>query len=126
MTKKLMRPICRVAFVYPPYCTTMVYAMEPDLPDGEARVQDCGADDRPRLLTLSELDGSNPAAIGIIGGSDGPTAIFITVNKPGKLHCAVSALRFKAPEKIEWQMVFYHADIPDISFEVPLSQRPQE
>lgn len=109
------------AFVYPRHCTVMAYTLEPDLPESEARVLDCGAGDTPRLRTLPEVEGTVPAAIGIIGGCDGPTAILVAADAPGEFHCAVSALRFQAPEKIDWQMVFYHKDTPDMVLDLPLS-----
>lgn len=45
------------------------------------------------------------AAIGVIGGADGPTAVFVGAHTP-KLHAACSSLHFEPVEDVEWRAVF--------------------
>ena len=44
--------------------------------------------------------------MGIIGGADGPTEIFISENKNENARRAVSALHFEPPRSVEWKMIF--------------------
>ena len=57
------------------------------------------------------------AALALIGGADGPTALIMGHSKP-KLHVACSALRFEPAEKVQWQPVFSIKLMEDITVEV--------
>ena len=47
------------------------------------------------------------AAISIIGGADGPTAVIYGTNSQEKLHAACSALHFEpVGDDVEWRIVF--------------------
>ena len=85
----------------------MSYTVTPDLSDSEFRIDDCRQSDEPRRKQVT--DGiSNACAIEIIGGADGPTAVFLSVKKPAQqLHTACSALRFEPVDETEWKAVFH-------------------
>lgn len=110
---------------YPANCTAMSYVVEPELPQGELTVRDCAQGDSPRAKVKPERDGFAylPVAmcsVGVIGGADGPTAVILASGKAGHPCCAYSSLRFEAPERIEWRMVFYHKTVEDMELELPL------
>lgn len=98
---------------YPTHCTSMIYTLSPEPPRGFLSIEDCAKSDQPMKFVSDEP--AVPAAvddtcIGIIGGADGPTAVFVTVDRPQErnAHAACSALRFEAvaPREIEWRAVF--------------------
>ena len=53
------------------------------------------------------------AAIGVIGGADGPTAVFVGAHTP-KLHAACSSLHFEPVGEVEWRAVFSEKLMEDI------------
>ena len=62
-------------------------------------------------FTGAILLGFNPqeaGSIGIIGGADGPTALFVTAKSEDKaVLTTCSALHFAPPKKITWRIVFH-------------------
>ena len=57
------------------------------------------------------------ASIGIIGGADGPTALFVTAKSEDKtVLTACSALHFAPPKKITWRIVFHETPFAPESF----------
>ena len=57
------------------------------------------------------------AAIGIIGGADGPTALFVTAKSEDKaVLTTCSALHFAPPKKITWRIVFHETPFAPESF----------
>lgn len=98
----------------PEYYRMMSYTVTPDLSDREFSIADCCQSDEPRRKQTAKeqkqgMAGSEACAIGIIGGADGPTAVFLAVKQPGgeeKLHTACSGLRFEPVNDVEWKMVF--------------------
>lgn len=99
---------------YPNHYTTMTYTLSPDLPEENVRVQDLDEVDRPRIISQK-----NPelcaAAIGIIGGADGPTAIYIADENCTASHRADSSLRFEPVTQVHWNMEFWEKRLDDIS-----------
>ena len=52
----------------------------------------------------------------MIGGADGPTAVFLTgkgKTEAPKLHAACSALHFEPAARIEWRTAFRVKTVPD-------------
>ena len=91
--------------------------LEPALPQGHFRLQDCVQNDQP----VPKMTEGSAAAIGIIGGADGPTAIFVAAEAEEiPALTAYSALHFEpvAPEKVEWQAVFLEKTKEDIVVEL--------
>ncbi len=105
----------------PTHFTVMQYTLSPDLPPAAFRVQDCMPGDRPRQRTEhGQARTAGSAAIGIIGGADGPVAVIFGGRGAGKLHSACSALRFEAVKNVEWRMIFREKQREDISVDIVL------
>lgn len=86
----------------PDHYRTIIWRVEPELPQNVLTIRDRDPGDRPRSMAR----GSGASGVGIIGGADGPTAVVIGApNVPGK-HVSVSGLYFDLPEQTTWQMVF--------------------
>ena len=66
--------------------------------------------DPPRLKIPDVASGAVPvggaACIGIIGGADGPTSIFVSGGAPSDRRVAYSSLYFTPPEQVTWQLRF--------------------
>lgn len=102
----------------PTHYTKFTYTLSPDLSNRQLTIRDTAQSDEPRPFSdLSErLDGA--ASIGIIGGSDGPTAVIFTRKDEPNVHSACSALHFEPVEDVTWQMVFHEKLLDDIA--IPL------
>ncbi len=114
---------------YPTHYVSMSYAVEPDLPRESLTVWDCGQGDTPRNNTQKQtalapiISVCEPAAsgsVGIIGGADGPTAVFLTNGKTGCPRTVCSALRFEVPEQIEWRIVFLQKTAENMEIDLTL------
>ena len=55
---------------------------------------------------LLGFDLADAASIGIIGGADGPTSIFVSGGAPSDRRVAYSSLHFAQPEQVTWQLRF--------------------
>lgn len=81
----------------------MTYTLTPAVTTGWVQVNDCASSDKPiRKSDAPTEDG----AIGIIGGADGPTAIFVSGKQQGDTRTACSSLHFAPvePENIRWKV----------------------
>ena len=83
----------------------MSYTLEPGLDGLGFMLQDCSDGDEPRRITSDSQEAvsaacDSAATIGVIGGADGPTAIFAGQNTP-KFHTACSSLYFDSVGKVE-------------------------
>lgn len=112
------------ALEYPTYLVDMAYAVPEGVTNESFRITDSAPSDEPRLKVDApssngvDINGS-VAAIGIIGGADGPTAVFVGSKKSdGNIRHALSSLRFEPTEKIVWQADFYIKEIDDISVDI--------
>lgn len=118
---------------YPTHCVRMTYEISPELTGRQFSIRDCAESDAPRHRCVvretgvgkmsGERSGRNSSAesesahsIGIIGGADGPTALFIG-GRPqgGKLHVVYSSLHFEPVEKVEWRISFREKMREDVS-----------
>ena len=84
----------------------------PAVTTGWVQVNDCASSDKPiRKSDAPTEDG----AIGIIGGADGPTAIFVSGKQQGDTRTACSSLHFAPvePETIRWKVTYYQKQFPD-------------
>lgn len=95
---------------YPNHLLAMSYSLEPDITGRGFMIQDCADGDKPRRKKrdpneFGPVASAHAAAIGVIGGADGPTAVIVGAHTP-KVHAACSALRFEAVEEVEWRAVF--------------------
>ena len=99
---------------YPSYYTEMTYSLSPELPEGSLSIHDCCTSDQPREHHPNQSCSSSPisenplydATIGIIGGADGPTAIYIATAQEEPSHSVCSSLHFEPAKQIEWFPIF--------------------
>ena len=96
-------------WVYPEYFVEMTYTVTPPL-ETRFTVMDCGEGDHPHQIVQppsGQPTAQNDAVVGIIGGADGPTAIFL--GSPNRCdHGSVcSSLYFQPVEQVEWFLVFH-------------------
>lgn len=103
-------------FEFPTHHTAMTYTIEPELSGRSFQIQDSKDNDEPRLKAPLHDSQETSAAIGIIGGSDGPTAVFISPSVRSKItsHVTLSALHFEPVEEIEWKMIFREKMLTDV------------
>ncbi|MBQ8510021.1 MAG: hypothetical protein IJ493_08965 [Clostridia bacterium] len=96
-----------------PFCyTAMTFHVEPSLPKGSFFVGDGNPNDHPRSVSGTAEDLSGAASIGIIGGADGPTAVFVShspQSRPAAGQGALSSLTFE-PRKVIWGMRFVRTE----------------
>lgn len=105
---------------YPTHYAAMAYTLSPDLSGQRFMLRDCAPGNTPRYRTDTPAV-SSTAGIGIIGGADGPTAIFIAPVSPeahSELHTACSALHFEPAQTVEWKMIFREKNIPDTDIDL--------
>lgn len=103
---------------YPKHTLAMSYSLEPDITGRGFMIQDCSDGDKPRQKKrdpneFEPMVFAHAAAIGVIGGADGPTAVCVGGHTP-KLHAACSSLHFEAVEEVEWRAVFSEKLMDDI------------
>ncbi len=87
------------------------YTVEPPIPDGELMISDNSGGDRPIVKVQDPISPEASCCVGIIGGADGPTAIYLGQST---VHSACSSLYFEEPLSIMWKMKFYKKDSEDI------------
>lgn len=95
-------------YVLPSVYTEMKYTITPDIPREKFRVSDCADSDTAVIKDGSENSSDCFAsAIGIIGGADGPTSVFVAKANDENCHCVMSSLHHTAVENIEWHIEFF-------------------
>ena len=107
---------------FPTHYHLLTYSLQPEIPAQTLRLQDCVQSDAPRFRQTDfsnqvTVNGSS-ARIGIIGGSDGPTAVFFTHSNLPKPHCACSSMHFAPVQDVTWQLMIYEKKLPDT--DIPL------
>ena len=104
---------------YPAHCLRLDYAVSPELPPDELQLRDTAPTDPPRLKIPDDVTGAvsvnGAACIGIIGGEDGPTSIFVSADTPSEGRAAWSSLHFAPPEQVTWQLRFSFVPRGEIS-----------
>lgn len=88
----------------------MQYSLSPDDQKHTFSLVDCAPDDTPmQPFNSAEIcnapDFTGAAAVGIIGGADGPTAIVLSGDSPA-FHAACSAIHHQTTDTVLWQPVF--------------------
>ena len=95
---------------FPTHFTLLRFALDPE-PAEPVLISDTRESDRPVRPETVE-DPSSARAVGVIGGADGPTALFVS----GGAHTACSALRFSPDTRdIEWRATFEASPRDDFS-----------
>lgn len=108
-------------YEFPTCHTAMTYTLEPELSAKKFRISDCKQNEQPKRRPKKNYEPKSEydaCSIGIIGGSDGPTAIFASSGQSIEQHTALSALCFEHTDDIEWKIVFREKLIEDIETEL--------
>lgn len=109
---------------YPTNYQILSYSIYPELPADAFRLEDCGRGDAPKRKTENFRAGKKAAAsAAVIGGADGPTAVFMAGKSrvPDK-HTVCSSLHFERVQKVEWKPVFLVAQREDMTLTVKLQR----
>ena len=122
-----MRNVQSMGLEFPTKYTQMEYKIEPELASRQYRIMDCKQSDEPRPMKITRAEGpaevqinGEAAAIGIIGGADGPTAVFVgrPAGKTSQPRMASSSMRFEHVDEVEWRIVFLEKLHEDITIQV--------
>lgn len=108
-------------FELPTHYTLMAYKLDPPLSGSRFVIRDTEESDEPRLTVTPDPESprqTSAACIGIIGGADGPTALFFSRDPAPAPMAAHSALRFEPAKKIVWQMLFLERLFPNLTVEL--------
>lgn len=108
-------------YEFPTLHTAMTYTLEPELPERNFQVRDCLQNEQPKRKPRNQFEPEtnyDACAIAIIGGADGPTAVFVSGGQNSEQHRALSALRFEHADDIEWKIVFLEKLMEDIEVEL--------
>ncbi len=93
------------------------YTLEPEPPEGYLTLRDRVNGDQPRIEEPLQLEkttrGVGAASMGIIGGADGPTAIFLAEKGESQIHRACSSFHFQPVEEVNWLPVFHKQTVED-------------
>ena len=116
-----LRQYMRPDTAYPEHYQIIVYSVQPDLP--AMQLIDTEESDRPVPAADSasiETATGESAAIGIIGGADGPTALFVGApdRDAAQRHMACSALRFTPRNALDWRVIFRKVPFKDAEIEL--------
>ena len=96
----------------PSHCWNRSYALEPALEDFSLEDVLEGDQMRPKAPKEGEILGggiavtSMASSVGIIGGADGPTALYVGAPQPPVCRVAYSGLRFEPAEQVTWVPIF--------------------
>lgn len=108
-------------YEFPTLHTAMTYTLEPELPGRNFQVRDCLDNEQPKRKPKNQFEPQasyDACSIAIIGGADGPTAVFVSADQNLEQHRALSALRFEHADDIEWKIVFREKLMEDIKTEL--------
>ncbi len=99
---------------YPTHYTVMTFTVTPPLPRHAIFVADSVPGDRPRKRQPDPYgpQAQNDVALSVIGGADGPTALFVA---SGSSHAAVSSLHFLPQEQVVWRTTFRERTAEDVT-----------
>lgn len=91
----------------PNRCIAMSYDIVPPVDDESFSVCD--------LAPNGATGVTDVGAVAVIGGCDGPTAIYISTDEQPQYRTALSSLHSEFPDSVEWQMIFYNKMHEDIT-----------
>lgn len=114
---------------YPSHFFDMTYTVPQSISRKAFRVYDSESGDEPRIKSGCSASngvtiGGSAASIGIIGGADGPTAVFVGAannavnNSEDDIRHAASSLRFEQAKKVIWRAEFFVKDLDDMNIEL--------
>lgn len=107
----------------PRWYHVLTYEISPPPEDGEFIITDCAGSDEPK----PKREGKKAAgAVSVIGGADGPTAIFFAGRERADKRSAYSALHYEPAVQVEWRTQFQVAVRPDREFEFDMRKEMKE
>ncbi len=103
-------------YLFPRHHWAMVYTLEPDISDTKMYISDVQQNEPPKKMPRNSYEPQSDysVAMAIIGGADGPTAIFTSAKNSGNKHIALSALHFEPVSHVQWKMIFREKLVGDI------------
>ena len=108
-------------YEFPTHHTAMEYTLEPDLSDSNFKVCDCVENESPKRKEQNNFEPQatyDACVVAVIGGADGPTAVFTSSASNKEQHTALSALRFEPADDIDWKIVFREKLTEDIEVDL--------
>jgi hypothetical protein len=108
-------------YEYPTHHTAMAYTLEPELSGRNFQIRDCLQNEEPKRKPKNMYEPQvnyDACSIGIIGGADGPTEIFVSPIQKVEQRVALSALHFEPTDDVEWKIVFHEKLMEDIDVEL--------
>ena len=107
-------------YIFPRHHWAMTYSLEPDIPDKKMYISDVQRNEQPKKLPRIPYSPQSDysVAMGIIGGADGPVAVFASAGSSGNKHIALSALRFEPAANVEWKITFREKLVGDIQIQI--------
>ena len=107
-------------YIFPRHHWAMVYTLEPDIPDTKMHISDVQQNEQPKKMPRMPYapQSDYSVAMGIIGGADGPTAIFTSAKSDENKHAALSALRFEPVSDVQWKITFREKLIGDVDIKL--------
>lgn len=105
---------------FPHIFYTLTYSLSPELTQEEFRIQDCSRSDKPRNVNTNSVTSDEISSYGVIGGADGPAAIFVARkdSEEMKKRVACSSLHFNPEDKVKWRTIFYVKENEDFCMEL--------
>ena len=97
------------------------YTVTPEIPADRLLIRDVRQNDFLRKSPEIAASPAEAAAIGIIGGADGPTALVFAHKRPdgdAAGRSAMSAVTYEKQERVEWLMVFREAPTEETTAEL--------
>lgn len=108
----------------PSHCWKLSYTLEPALEDFSLEDVLEGDQMRPKAPKEGEILGggiavtSMASSVGIIGGADGPTALYIGAPQPPVCRVAYSGLRFEPAASVTWLPMFQGRAVEGITVDM--------
>jgi len=105
---------------WPSHYIEMKYVITPELPKRSYYLKDTSRGDNPKTrVNASGYLPEESAAIGIIGGADGPTAVFVASGeRTAEYRSIASSLHFEPVDSVDWQIVFNVIDKDEIAIKL--------
>ncbi len=99
----------RKGYEFPRHYAQLNYQYEAEQGHSEFMINDCNVGDRPRQIGSDEINPNTNGAssVGIIGGSFGPSAVFVPDSEKVcmiKKSLAISSLHFEPVKEVEWRV----------------------
>lgn len=99
---------------HPMHTQRLTYTISPDLPETSFTLRDSAPPDPVRLESGAGFSG----AVGVIGGADGPTALYLHSDGDSEAHEAYSAVTDAPRGTVVWELLFRKAPCTDLTMEL--------